>query len=104
MRRYTVKTVLTFQEAMEKARAYFEPGGQGLTLTSQRKRALRWEGGNGFVDLTVKAESPTLLEIETREWEDAVDRFIAQLPQRRPWWARWRRQSTAAKPPLARPT
>lgn len=102
MRRYAVKTVLTSQEAMEKAQAYFGPGGKGLTITSQYKRALRFEGGNGFVALTVKANSPTLLEIETREWEKAVDQFIAQLPQQRPWWARWWCRRAATKPQLAR--
>jgi hypothetical protein len=95
MRRYTVKTVLTSQEAMEEAQAYFGPGGKGLTITSQYKRALRFRGGsgNGFVALTVKANSPTLLEIETRECEKAVDQFIAQLPQQRPWWTRWWRRT-----------
>lgn len=90
--RYMVKTVLTAQQALDQATAYFGPGGKGLTLTSQRKRAVSWEGGGGQVNLTVKSDSPTLLEIETRVWEDAVRQFITQIPQRQSWWARlWHR-------------
>lgn len=96
MRRYKVKTILTSQEAIDKAHAYFGPEGKGLTITTQRKRALRLQSDNGFVALTVKAESPTLLEIETREWEQAVDQFIAQLPQQHQrWWSRWWRRRAA---------
>jgi len=95
--RYMVKTSLTSQEAMEKAHTFFGPGGKGLTITSQYKRALRLQGGSGYVALTVKADSPTLLELETRDYEQAVKQFIDQLPQQRPWWSRWwRRRPVAA--------
>ena len=91
--RYMVKTLLTAEQALEQAVAYFGPGGKGLAVTSQRKRALSLEGGGGRVTLTAKSDSPTLLEIETRVWEDAVQQFINQLPQERSWWARlWRKK------------
>jgi hypothetical protein len=90
--RQTVKTLLTAEQALARAEAFFGPGGKGLVVTSQRKRALSLEGGGGRVTLTAKSDSPTLLEIETRVWEDAVRQFIDQLPQERSWWARlWRR-------------
>jgi hypothetical protein len=44
----------------------------------------------------VKSEAPTLIEIDTRTWEKAVQQFIAQLPQqRRPWWTRWWHRKSA---------
>jgi hypothetical protein len=93
--RYKVQTLLTSPEALERAQAYFGPQGKGLTVTSQHKRSLRWQDDNGHVSLIVKAESPTLLEIETRAWDEAVTQFIAQLPQKRSWWVRcWQRVTT----------
>ena len=94
--RHMVKTSLTSQEAMEKAHAFFGPDGKGLTITSQYKRALRLQGGSGYVALTVKADSPTLLELETRNYEQLVQQFIDQLPQRRSWWTRWWRRKLVA--------
>jgi hypothetical protein len=41
----------------------------------------------------VKSEAPTLLEIETQAWDEAVRQFIAELPKQRSWWARWWRRS-----------
>ena len=94
--RETVRTLITAEQALARAVAYFGPGGKGLAVTSQRKRALSLEGNGGRVTLTVKSDSPTLLEIETRAWEDAVRQFIDQLPQERSWWARlWRRSPVA---------
>lgn len=95
--RYKVQTILPSQEALDQAHAYFGPQGKGLTITSQHKRALRWEGGGGHVSIIVKSNTPTLLEIETRQWEEAVSQFIAQLPQKQSWWARCWQRLTAGK-------
>ena len=93
--RQIVKTLLTAEQSIERAIAYFGPGGEGLAITSQRKRTLRLEGNGGRVTLTVKSDSPTLLELETHVWEDTVKRFIDQLPQERSWWAcLWRKSPT----------
>jgi hypothetical protein len=99
--RYKVQTILLSQVALEQAQTYFGPKGQGLTMTSQHKRALRWEGGGGHVSIMVKSDTPTLLEIETREWDEAVRQFIAQLPQKRSWWRRWWQRLTGSN---AQPT
>jgi hypothetical protein len=93
--RYKVQTTLPSQEALEQAQAYFGPQGKGLTITSQHKRSLRWQGTSGHVSIIVKSDSPTLLEIDTREWDEAVNQFIAQLPQKRSRWERfWQRLTT----------
>lgn len=87
---YKVKTTMPSQQVLDQATAYFGPQGQGLALTSQHKRALRLQGNGGYVAVMVKSESPTLIEIDTRVWEKAVQQFIAQLPQgKRSWWSRW---------------
>jgi hypothetical protein len=101
--RHTVKTILSPQETFELAQTFFGPAGKGLTMTSQRKRALRWQDGKGYVDLIVKGEAPTFLEIDTNTQEDAVQEFIARLPQERSWWARlWRRITPSASPTLSK--
>jgi hypothetical protein len=93
---YKVKTTLSSQQVMEQAIAYFGAQGKGLALTSQHKRAMRLQGNDGYVAVMVKSESPTLIEIDTRTWEKAVQQFIAQLPQqRRPWWTRWWHRKSA---------
>jgi len=32
------------------------------------------------------------LELETREWDYAVQQFMARVHRRRPWWQRWWRR------------
>jgi len=89
---YKVKTTLTSQEALEQAKNYFGPGGQGLAIVSQSSQTLRLRGRNGgHVNMTVKHRFTTRIELETRAWDEAVRQFMAQLPQPRPWWQRWRR-------------
>jgi hypothetical protein len=87
--RYTVKTTMAYQDVLGQAKDYFGPESKGLTLTSEHPRTLRWQGGDGSVTLMVKSEAPTLLEIETQVWNEAMRQFIAELPKQRSWWARW---------------
>ena len=96
---YRAQTTMATPEVLELAKTYFGPAGKGLTLISQRRRALSWQGTVGQVNLIVKSDAPTLLEIETRGWESAVQQFIAQLPQQQSWWARLWHRKPAAKPP-----
>jgi hypothetical protein len=91
--RHKVRTAMTSQEALEQAKIYFGPGGQGLAIVSQGRHALRLRSKNGgHVDIAVKRGFATTLELETRAWDEAVRQFIAQLPRPRPWWQRWSRQ------------
>jgi len=89
---YKVKTSLTSQEALEQAKTYFGPGGQGLAIVSQSSHTLRLRGrSGGHVNMTAKHRFTTTLELETRAWDEAVRQFMAQLPRPLPWWQRWRR-------------
>jgi hypothetical protein len=96
--RYEVTTGLTPPEALEQATAYFGPGGMGLHAIAQTRQCLVFQGGGGHVALTVHPGATTTLELETREWDVAVQRFMGQVSQRPHWWARWWRRKRPAAP------
>jgi hypothetical protein len=88
--RYAVITPLTPREALEQALADFGPGGLGLQITSQTNLSLGFQGGGGYIVVLAEPGAKTTLELETREWDHAVQRFMARVQRRRPWWRRWR--------------
>lgn len=99
--RYEVTTSLTPQEALAEALEHFGPRGAGLRLTAQTSQGLTFQGGGGHVALAVRSAAPTTLELETREWDYAVQQFMAQVSRRR-WWRRWwRRRRTVDAAPAA---
>jgi hypothetical protein len=91
--RYQVSTTLTPHEALDRAIAHFGPGGQGLVLTSRPLLGLVFQGGGGHVAITVQPGAETTLELETREWDYAVQQFMAQVSRRRRWWHRLLRKT-----------
>jgi len=100
--RYEVTTGLTPHEALEQATAYFGPGGVGLDGIAQTPHSLVFQGGGGHVAITVHPGATTTLELETREWDFAVQRFMGQVSHRPRWWSRWWRRKRAAAPPSPR--
>lgn len=98
--RYGVVTELTPRQALEQALADFGPGGLGLQIVSQDNLGLAFQGGGGYIAITAQTGTTTTLELETREWDYAVRRFMAQVSRRRPWWQRWwrRKRSGASRP------
>ena len=98
--RYEVITRLIPAEVFERAIVHFGPHGVGLQLTRQTSQGMVFQGGGGHVALSIVAAGPqTTLELETREWDYAVQQFMVQVTRRR-WWSRWwRRRQTAAPPP-----
>jgi hypothetical protein len=97
--RYEVTTRLTPHEALEQATAFFGPGGVGLHALVQTPQRLMFQGGGGHVAITVHSGAPTTLELETREWDAAVQRFMGQVHQRPRWWTRWWRRKRPVAPP-----
>jgi hypothetical protein len=77
--RYEVTTTLTPQEAMERAIVHFGPQGKGLDLTGRDERGLVFQGGGGYVAVTAQAGEKTVLDLETREWDWAVQQFMRQV-------------------------
>jgi hypothetical protein len=77
---YSVETKLSPEEAIERARAYFGEGGLGLELTEQNPCCVYFEGGGGHVSVTaVMGEKKTTVELETREWDYHVKRFMREI-------------------------
>jgi hypothetical protein len=99
--RYEVTTPLTPGEALARAIAHFGPGGMGLAVTTQSHRSVVFQGGGGHVMITIQPGAETTLELETREWDYAVQQFMAQVSGRRRWWHRLFRRP---RPSPASPT
>ena len=97
---YEVLTGLMPHEAFEHAIVHFGPRGAGLQLASHTSHRLVFQGGGGHVAMTVKPGPQTMLEIETRAWDDAVHQFMAQVSRRRWWSRRWRRRTPTMSRPL----
>ena len=87
--RYQVTTTLIPREALEQALADFGPGGLGLQITSQTNLSLGFQGGGGYITVTAQPGARMTLELETREWDVAVQRFMARVQRRCLWWQRW---------------
>jgi hypothetical protein len=100
--RYEVTTALTPGEALERAIRHFGPGGLGLAVTAQTSRSVVFQGGGGHVLITMQPGSETRLELETREWDYAVQQFMAKVSGRRRWWHRLlRRTRRPPDPPVS---
>jgi len=77
---YSVKTNLSPEESIERARAFFGEGGLGLESNERGPCCLTFEGGGGHVTVTASAEEKkTTIELETREWDYHVKRFIREI-------------------------
>jgi hypothetical protein len=96
--RYQVVTVLTPREALAHAMTHFGPGALGLAVTSQTPFGLVFQGGGGYVAVTVQAGAKTTLELETREWDYAVRQFMGQVSRRRRWWHQLLRRTRRPPP------
>ncbi len=73
---------LTPAEVVDKAVAFFGPGGLGLEVTDRAECCVRLEGGGGYVFVEAaedKNEKGSLAEVESREWEYHVRRFLERV-------------------------
>ena len=81
MARYSVETKLSSDQALQRAVAFFGPGGgTGLEVTEQGGCCAHFVGGGGHIHVTVAAgERRTTVELETREWDYDVKQFMRQI-------------------------
>ena len=82
MLRMGKQTKLTAEEVIAKATAYFGPGGVGLTVRPTGPHAVEYVGGGGYVHVQAEPsedESQTEIDIQSREWEYDVRRFLKKL-------------------------
>jgi hypothetical protein len=77
---YAVETELSPEEAIHKAVAYFGEGGLGLDMAQEGACCAFFQGGGGHVRVTASGEEEkTVVELETREWDYDVKRFMRQI-------------------------
>jgi hypothetical protein len=76
--RYGAKTKLETSEVLDRAAEYFGPGGLGLELTSRDDCCVSLAGGGGHVTVTVTEGEKTTVDLETREWDYHVKKFMAE--------------------------
>jgi hypothetical protein len=76
--RYGSETELSTSQVLEKAEEYFGPDGLGLEVSSRDNRCISLSGGGGHVTVTVTEGDKTSLDVETREWDYQVDKFLAE--------------------------
>ena len=79
MGHYGIKTELSPEEVLEKAKAYFGENGTGLTLTEENDCCLTFEGGGGNVTISVTGGEKTDVDLVTREWMYDVRQFMRTL-------------------------
>jgi len=80
MLRITKESKLRPKQVLERAKAFFGPGGIGLELKSECDTDARFEGGGGFVVVAVCGRGKGAeVTVETREWEYQVKAFLATI-------------------------
>ncbi len=68
------------QEILEKASAFFGPGGVGLDVLPRGPFTLVFTSGSGFVLVqAVPNQKGTDIDIQTREWDYDARRFLMQV-------------------------
>ena len=76
--RYGTETKLSTSEVLNTAERYFGEGGLGLEPTSRDDCCLSLSGGGGHVTVTVTELERTTVDVETREWDYHVKKFISE--------------------------
>ncbi len=80
MGRYGVKTKLSPEDVIEKAKAHFGEGGAGLSIKDEGACCITLEGGGGFVTVSATQEGDkTDVELTTREWIFDVKQFMRAI-------------------------
>jgi len=77
--RYAVKTKLKPDEVIERAIKFFGKGGVGLEVTERNASTVCFEGGGGHVTIIVCPDELTDVDLETREWDYQVKRFMENI-------------------------
>ena len=76
--RYGTETDLDPSEVLDLVEEYFGEGGLGLEVTSSDDCCISLAGGGGHVTVTVTEGEKTVVDLETREWDYQVKRFMAE--------------------------
>jgi hypothetical protein len=75
-----VTTKLSQEEVSKRARDFFGKGGLGLEAAEKNPQCPSFEGGGGYVTVTMCAEgNKTKVTLVTQEWEYQVKEFASSL-------------------------
>jgi hypothetical protein len=67
-------------EILDSAAAFFGEQGLGLEETERNPCCVSFEGGGGYVSVTIAdGEKKRSVDVETREWEYQVKKFLGKL-------------------------
>lgn len=69
------------EELLKKAKAFFGPEGEGLTISSEDDCCIAFQGAGGFVNVSLNEDDPGYfkVQIESREWEYQAKEFLGIL-------------------------
>jgi hypothetical protein len=76
--KYGTESKLTTSKVLDRAAKYFGEGGLGLELASRDDCCVSFVGGGGHVTVTVTGGEKTTVDLETREWDYHVKKFMAE--------------------------
>ena len=80
MIRMAAKTKLSPKEIVNRAVAFFGPGGYGLGVKEQAAGYICFEGGGGAVEVITSAEKKgASVELVSREWDYQVKEFLGTI-------------------------
>jgi hypothetical protein len=80
MLRISKQTHLTSEQVLDRAAEFFGPNGHGLDEKDRDSCCISFEGGGGFVTVTVSEQADSRsVEIETREHEYQAKAFLGGL-------------------------
>jgi hypothetical protein len=81
MARYSKESKLDIEDVLRRAEDFFGSGGLGLKLVERDECCLSFEGGGGHVTVAAARCKPdrTEVDLETREWDYHVKRFMEKL-------------------------
>jgi len=78
----SVDTKLSSEQVIAAALKHFGEGGVGLDVTGQGADCVSFEGGGGYVEITVckkQGKKHSEVSILTREWDYQVKQFMGQI-------------------------
>lgn len=80
MLRLECKTKKSPEQTVQKLKGFFGKGGLGLDLREETPMCLTFEGGGGYVSVTLCEEGgKTRVDFVTQEWDNQVKDFASRL-------------------------
>ena len=80
MIRIARQTGLGSEEVIDKASKFFGKGGEGLKEKERNSCCISFEGGGGYVSISIVDEEKTrMVDVEAREFEFQAKRFLEKL-------------------------